>query len=86
MRANLNHLQLLNNTFLDNVCNNNGGLFNFVTVFYNVSARNNIYMSNQAKRSGGVGYVYKSEFLYFEESGFYFSKRICYNLIFNMNR
>ena len=33
-------------------------------------------MNNQAKRSGGVGYIYKSEFLYFEENGFYFSKRI----------
>ena len=76
MRVNRNYLQLLNNTFLNNVCNDNGGLFSFVSVSYNISTRNNIYMNNQAKRSGGVGYIYKSEFLYLEDNGFYYSNNL----------
>jgi len=74
MRANQNYLQLYNNTFSSNRCSANGGLFSFVNVLYTITSIGNIYTSNNAKFSGGVGYIYKSEILYSEENGYYSGK------------
>jgi len=76
MRTNLNYLQIYNNTFANNVCVYNGGLFNFLTAFFNVTSLNNSYTHNAAGRSGGVGYTYRSELFYFEDHGYYYSKGI----------
>ena len=71
MRTNLNYLQMLNNTFSNNNCGSNGGLFNFVNVLYKISSIGNTYTNNKAILSGGIGYVYKSEIWYSEDNGYY---------------
>ena len=73
MRSNQNYLQILDNNFTNNTCNANGGLFSFVNVFINITAIHNSYRNNKAKYSGGVGFVYKSKALYFEDNGYYYS-------------
>jgi len=74
MRTNINYIQILNNTFTNNSCGFNGGLFNFLSVFYNITSIKNNYTHNKAKYSGGIGYTYRSELLYFEDNGYYYSK------------
>jgi len=75
MRENGNYLQMLNNTFSNNLCSANGGLFSFVNVYYKIFSNQNIYINNKAKFAGGVGYVYKSDILYSEDNGYYSGRK-----------
>jgi len=76
MRTKMNNLQLLDNVFTNNTCNHKGGLFNFLSVFFDITSINNIYTHNRAGHSGGIGYTYRSELFYFEDNGYYYSKKV----------
>jgi len=71
MRQRTNILNLTKNTFINNKCDQNGGVFSFILADYNMHLLNNTYRNNTAGFAGGVGYAFRASFMFFEEEGVY---------------
>ena len=61
------------NSFSNNICLGNGGLFSFTSVVHNFSAMANNYENNFAAGDGGVGYILHSKINFDEQYGNYSS-------------
>ena len=73
MRQQTSSLKITNNTFINNRCDKNGGVFSFILTDYNMYSMNNIYRNNTASLNGGVGYALRASFALLEETGTYLS-------------
>jgi len=71
MRQQTSTLNLINNIFINNRCDQNGGVFSFILTDYNMHAVNNTYQNNTAGLAGGVGYAFRASFVFLEEEGVY---------------
>lgn len=74
MQNEFSSLLILNNTFKNNTCKKNGGVYGFVSTRYIVNATDNKYLGNSVGIAGGVGYVYESRLFYTETNAVYTSK------------
>lgn len=79
LKKSLNTIQLTNNTFIDNTCLQNGGVFSFSSAYIKIQAENNTYRNNAAKASGGVGFATGTDLLFAEENGTYIGMYNTYN-------
>jgi len=71
MRQQTSTLNLTNNIFTNNKCDQNGGVFSLILTDYNMRPVNNTYQNNTASLAGGVGYAFRASFVFLEEEGVY---------------
>lgn len=71
LKENFNNFQASNNTFTNNSCSKDGGIFYFNSAYINMKANNNTYLQNSAGDSGGVGYVTGTDLLCLESNSLY---------------
>ena len=66
-------IDIESNSFLNNICLGNGGLFSFVSVVHDFYAIGNDYENNFAATDGGIGYILHSKINFDEKYGNYYS-------------
>ena len=71
MRQTTSTLALTNNTFTNNKCGQNGGVYSFILTDYKIASVDNIYINNSAGLAGGVGYGLRASFALLEENAYY---------------
>jgi len=71
MRQQTSSLNIINNTFTNNKCAQNGGVYSFILTDYKMILTNNSYINNSAGLAGGVGYGLRASFALLEENAYY---------------